>query len=151
MHFATLTKTVLAGIALHAGTATAIFECNADQHAFEPTKDKFVVHYTSIRDSNYDDGQPWVRICKPKGDLSGWNNVGPLKTPCKSDPATHLSTKQTGLRNELIVTNGEGCDSGSGHGLNGASMVYNDQVAVLEGSNGRCGPRDHGVTCEFNL
>lgn len=92
-----------------------------------------------------------MRICTPNSDLSGWVDVDPLQTPCSDDPATHLSTSQTGLNYELVVTNGEGCDSGSGHGLNGASIVYNDQTAVLEGSNGRCGDRDHGVTCEFDL
>lgn len=60
MHFTTLTQTIMAGLIFHAGTAAAIFECNADQHAFNPTKNKFVVHYTSIRDSNYANGQPWV-------------------------------------------------------------------------------------------
>lgn len=62
MYVATLAQTVLAGLVFHAGTAAAIFECNADQHAFNPTKNKFVVHYTSIRDSNYANGQPWVSI-----------------------------------------------------------------------------------------
>lgn len=41
--------------------AVALFDCNADQHAFPVTPGKFVVHYTSIRDSNYDD-DAWVRI-----------------------------------------------------------------------------------------
>lgn len=92
-----------------------------------------------------------MRICKPTSDLSGWVDVDPLQTLCSVEPATHLSTSQTGLNHELVVTNGEGCDPGSGHGLNGASIVYNDQTATLEGSNGRCGDRDHGVTCEFDL
>jgi hypothetical protein len=60
MYSISLPLTVLASLALHAGTAAAIFECNADQHAFNPTTNKFGVHYTSIRDSSYANGQPWV-------------------------------------------------------------------------------------------
>ncbi|KAI0534517.1 hypothetical protein GGR58DRAFT_505206 [Xylaria digitata] len=121
MHFSTLTQVIFAGL-LCAGSSVALFDCNKDQHAFDPADGKFVVHYTSIRDSNYKD-QPWVRICKPKG--NGWTNVEPLSTPCSNDPATSLSEDDTGLHHDLLVTNGEGCESGSGHGLNGASIAYN--------------------------
>lgn len=39
--------------------ANALFDCNSNQHAFPPTTGKFVVHYTSIRDTEID-GEPWV-------------------------------------------------------------------------------------------
>ncbi|KAI0194589.1 hypothetical protein F4808DRAFT_441346 [Astrocystis sublimbata] len=149
MHLSPLAKVVFAGL-LGAGSSTALFSCNSDQHAFPPMKGMFVVHYTSIRDSHYK-GQPWVRVCKPNADASGWIDVPALSTPCSNDPATILSTGQTGLHHNLGVTNGEGCDGHPGHGLNGASIAYNNQVAVLEGSNGRCGKRDKGVSCRFTL
>lgn len=34
-------------------TVTAIFDCNKDQHVYNPKDGKFVVHYTALRDSNY--------------------------------------------------------------------------------------------------
>ena len=58
MQFWTFPSTFLAVLSLGGG-ARALFDCNKDQHAFPPTAGKFVVHYTSIRDTNYK-GQPWV-------------------------------------------------------------------------------------------
>lgn len=47
-------------IAIAAATgANALFDCNSNQHAFPPTTGKFVVHYTSIRDTEID-GELWV-------------------------------------------------------------------------------------------
>lgn len=89
-----------------------------------------------------------MRICKPNG--SGWTNVAPQQTPCSADPATVLRAGAVGLHHDLQVTNGNGCNKGSSN-LNGASIAYHGQVAVLQASNGRCGKRDHGISCEFNL
>jgi len=44
---------------LYPNLASALFKC-ADQNDYKPTKGKFVVHYTSLRDSNFDGGRPWV-------------------------------------------------------------------------------------------
>lgn len=89
-----------------------------------------------------------MRICKPSG--GGWTNVAPLQTPCRDNPATVLKPGATGLRHDLSVTNGNGCVRSSSN-LAGASIAYNGQVAVLQASNGRCGPRNHGISCEFTL
>ncbi|KAI1737856.1 hypothetical protein F4680DRAFT_450530 [Xylaria scruposa] len=97
----------------YAGTATAIWDCRTDQHVCDPTEGKFVVHYTSIRDTEYN-GQPW-----------------------------------TGLNDDLVVTNGDGCDTDAS-GLSGASIAYGDQVINFASSGGACGPRDHGITCQFD-
>jgi len=89
-----------------------------------------------------------VRICRPNADGT-WDDVQPLQAPCTNSP-TSLSTGKTGLHHPLSVTNGNGCDKGSSN-LNGASIAYNGQVAVLQASGGKCGARDHGISCEFNL
>ena len=89
-----------------------------------------------------------VRICKPNG--NSWINVEAQQTPCSNDPATTLKAGAIGLHHDLRVTNGNGCNKDSSN-LNGASIAYNNQVAVLQASNGRCGKRDHGISCEFTL
>ena len=145
--------------------ANALFDCQSDQHAFDPTTGKFVVHYTSIRDTEYD-GEPWVRqnllnqeykiiiltiikirICKPSG--NGWEEVDPLTMDCVYDSYT-FKTERTGLRNPLIVFNGNGCDSDSSN-LDDASIRYGDQDVSLDGSDDNCGSRDHGISCQFDL
>ncbi|KAI0096633.1 hypothetical protein GGR51DRAFT_543085 [Nemania sp. FL0031] len=148
MYSKTVSSIVFAAVALYSGTATALFDCQTDQHAFPPTEGKFVVHYTSIRDSNYN-GQPWIRVCQPETD-GDWSEVDPIQTPCTADPSTTIPKEATGLEEDLIVTNGNGCDSGSSN-LDGASIAYGDQIAVLDGSAGKCGDRDHGISCEFDL
>ena len=41
-------------------SANALFDCNDDQHVFDPTPGKFVVHFTSASDSHYNGKEPWV-------------------------------------------------------------------------------------------
>ncbi|THU93811.1 hypothetical protein K435DRAFT_669576 [Dendrothele bispora CBS 962.96] len=141
----TISKALLISL-IYAGAASALFECNKDQHAFPPTRGKFVVHYASIRDTDFN-GLPWVRICRPNDGT--WTDVQPLQVPCNNSP-TSLSTGKTGLKHPLSVTNGNGCNAKSSN-LDGASIAYNGQVAVLQASGGKCGDRDHGISCEFDL
>ncbi|KAI0544052.1 hypothetical protein F4679DRAFT_577154 [Xylaria curta] len=147
MYCKTPISIAMAAVALYAGTATAIWDCRTDQHVYDPTEGKFVVHYTSIRDTEYN-GQPWIRVCLPE--ISGdWNQLDPFQTPCASNPATIISKAKTGLNDDLVVTNGDGCDTDAS-GLSGASIAYGDQVINLASSGGACGPRDHGITCQFD-
>ncbi|KAF7356314.1 hypothetical protein MVEN_00963700 [Mycena venus] len=148
MFFTFRTKMVLAA-ALYTATASAnLFECNSDQHAFPPKDGFFVVHYTSARDSSFNGGTPWIRICKPDGNI--WTDVNPLGVSCDADTSVSFSTAKTGLNHPFVVTNGNGCNKGSSN-LNGASMTYHGQTAVLQASNGLCGPRDNGISCQFAL
>lgn len=59
------TSTIAAAVLLLApSTVTAIFDCNKDQHQYNPEKGKFVVHYTARRDSNWPgsgNADSWVR------------------------------------------------------------------------------------------
>ncbi|OJI95885.1 hypothetical protein ASPVEDRAFT_77659 [Aspergillus versicolor CBS 583.65] len=126
--------------------ANALFDCNSNQHAFPPTTGRFVVHYTSIRDTEID-GEPWIRICKPSG--NGWSQVAPLTMDCASDKYT-FGTGDTGLRDSFTVVNGNGCNSDSSN-LSGAEMSYRGQKRSLSGSDSGCGKRDHGISCEFDL
>ncbi|KAF2252852.1 hypothetical protein BU26DRAFT_547499 [Trematosphaeria pertusa] len=129
--------------------AVALFDCNADQHAFPVTPGKFVVHYTSIRDSNYDD-DAWIRICKPNAQ-NKWDNVHPLGTQCGAGHPVTFSTSQTSLNHAFKVTNGNGCDWFSSN-LDDAAMDYNGQHRDLGADPAAgCGKRDHGISCEFDL
>lgn len=58
MHFSVLASTFLLA-ATGPIAVSAIFDCNEDQNAFDPVEGHFVVHYTSIRDTEYQD-MPWV-------------------------------------------------------------------------------------------
>ncbi|KAL4969882.1 uncharacterized protein BDV14DRAFT_195414 [Aspergillus stella-maris] len=127
---------------------SALFDCQSNQHAFPPTNGKFVVHYTSIRDTEID-GKPWIRICHPSG--NGWSQEAPLTMDCAaSNDQYTFGTGDTGLKTSFTVVNGNGCEDGSSN-LNGAQMKYGSQVVSLEGSSDNCGDRDHGISCEFNL
>ncbi|KAF9888904.1 hypothetical protein FE257_008274 [Aspergillus nanangensis] len=140
-----LAITLAAAIAAATG-ANALFDCNSNQHAFPPTAGKFVVHYTSIRDTEIN-GEPWVRICKPSG--NGWSQVDPLTMDCSQDKFK-FSRSQTGLRGNLYVVNGNGCNDDSSN-LDGALLSYNGQRRSLEGDDDNCGKRDHGISCEFSI
>ncbi|KAL4900666.1 hypothetical protein BDW74DRAFT_161321 [Aspergillus multicolor] len=134
-------------LALAAGT-TALFDCNSNQHAFPPTTGKFVVHYTSIRDTELD-GKPWIRICKPSG--NGWSQVPPLSMDCASAGDRYtFGTGYTGLKNSITVVNGNGCNDDSSN-LDGGSLKYGSQSRSLAGDDKGCGKRDHGISCEFDL
>ena len=87
-----------------------------------------------------------IRICKPSG--NGWSQVNPLSMDCASDEYT-FSTSQTGLGSSLTVVNGNGCNDDSSN-LDGASLSYGAQKRSLEGDDDNCGPRDHGISCEFS-
>ncbi|KAL4806375.1 hypothetical protein BDV18DRAFT_160444 [Aspergillus unguis] len=132
-------------LALAAGS-TALFDCNENQNAFDPTTGKFVVHYTSIRDSEYD-GKPWIRICTPVG--SGWDQVDPLTMDCDPDTES-FGTDKTGLKHSITVTNGNGCEPDKSN-LDGASIKYDGQTRSLKGDDDNCGKRSHGISCEFDL
>ncbi|KAL4942772.1 hypothetical protein BDV06DRAFT_235210 [Aspergillus oleicola] len=128
--------------------ANALFDCQSNQHAFPPTTGKFVVHYTSIRDTEID-GEPWIRICHPSG--NGWSQEEPLTMDCANENDEYnFGTGDTGLRNTLTVINGNGCDDGSSN-LNGGSLKYGGQTRSLKGDDDNCGDRDHGISCEFDL
>lgn len=88
-----------------------------------------------------------IRICKPSGD--GWTQVEPIPMDCTYNHYT-FNAAWTGLRNSITIYNGNGCDSDSSN-LDDASIVYGDQDVSLDGSSENCGPRDHGISCQFDL
>ncbi|KAL2864945.1 uncharacterized protein BJX67DRAFT_360171 [Aspergillus lucknowensis] len=63
---------------------------------------------------------------------------------------TTFSPDETGLDDNIRVIPGQGCDSYSTT-LNGASILYKDQGVNLQYGGDACGPRDHGITCEYGL
>ncbi|KAL4887584.1 hypothetical protein BJY04DRAFT_212614 [Aspergillus karnatakaensis] len=134
-----------AGLSLAIG-ATALWDCRSDQHVFPIDTSKFLVHFTSTRDSNYNARQTWIRICLPNNDGT-WTNVDPLGLSCAPKGDT-FSGDQTGLGADITVVGGEGC-SLTGNGLNGASISYKDQAVNLQYGGDACGPRSHGITCQF--
>ncbi|KAI3325242.1 hypothetical protein HD806DRAFT_553316 [Xylariaceae sp. AK1471] len=71
----TISSIAFAAIALSAGTATALLNCQTDQHAFDPTKIRF---YKSQTDGD-------------------WSEVDPLQTPCIAYPSTIIPKEATGL------------------------------------------------------
>ncbi|KAJ7478495.1 hypothetical protein FB451DRAFT_1172827 [Mycena latifolia] len=139
---------VAAGLLLFAGQSSAdLFDCNSDQHAFPPTPGKFVVHYTSIRDT--ETGKPWVRVCRP-ANAGDWDQSGVLESNCDAKQ-TSFGTGATGLKHTLTVIDGNGCNSDSSN-LDDAIIEYNGQEATLQSPrDGMCGPRDHGISCQFTL
>ncbi|KAF8209874.1 hypothetical protein K438DRAFT_1960096 [Mycena galopus ATCC 62051] len=148
MHF--LTASIAASLLLFAGQSWAdLFDCNSDQNAFPPTPGKFVVHYTSVRDSQTGDGKPWVRVCRP-ANTGGWDQAGVLECNCDASQ-TSFGVGDTGLKHTLTVVDGNGCNKHSSN-LDGASINYNGQEATLQSpSDDMCGPRDHGISCQFTL
>ncbi|KAL4887585.1 hypothetical protein BJY04DRAFT_212615 [Aspergillus karnatakaensis] len=120
--------------AIFALSTNALFECNENQKAFDPTAGKSVVHFTDARNSNYNDNEPWIRICKPNSS-GGWDNVQPLGIPCSTAGAKTFSTGQTGLQADFKVGLGSSCGSGA---LRGAYFEYKSVFIDLAGdySNG---------------
>ncbi|KAJ7280589.1 hypothetical protein C8J57DRAFT_1563446 [Mycena rebaudengoi] len=143
-----ITASIAAGLLIFARQSAAdLFDCNSDQNAFPPTPGKFVVHYTSIRDT--ETGKPWVRVCRPAND-GDWDQAGVLESNCDASQ-TSFGTGDTGLKHTLTVIDGNGCNSDSTN-LDGASIKYNGQEAILQSpADGMCGPRDHGISCQFIL
>ncbi|KAJ7149792.1 hypothetical protein C8R43DRAFT_1236371 [Mycena crocata] len=143
-----ITASFVAALFLFAGQSSAdLFDCNNDQHAFPPAPGKFVVHYTSVRDSAT--GKPWVRVCRP-ANSGDWDQSGVLESNCAASSKT-FSAGDTGLRSDLTVTDGNGCNSDSSN-LDGAIIEYNGQQATLQDpADDMCGPRDHGISCQFTL
>ncbi|KAJ7731975.1 hypothetical protein B0H16DRAFT_1023377 [Mycena metata] len=132
---------------LFVSQSSALFNCNDDQNAFPPTPGKFVVHYTSIRDTST--GKPWVRVCRPAAN-GNWDQSGVLESDCSAKQTTH-DKQATGLKQALTVIDGNGCNSDSSN-LDGAIIEYGSQNAVLQAPvKGQCGPRNHGISCQFNL
>ncbi|KAI1288068.1 hypothetical protein F5Y03DRAFT_98923 [Xylaria venustula] len=173
----TLISIAMAAIALYAGTATAIWDCKTNQHVYNPTEGKFLVHCRSVRDTKYN-GQPWVRtrsfshtperiISQQAEDVMTHNPsrntdssllardngrvalVGSVSDAVPCRPATIISSAKMGLKDDLSVTNGDGCDKDAS-GLSGASIGYGDRIIKLASSGGACSPRDHGITCQFD-
>ncbi|PKY07762.1 hypothetical protein P168DRAFT_322995 [Aspergillus campestris IBT 28561] len=93
---------------LFALSANALFDCNDDQHAFDPTRGKFVVHFTSASDSHYNGNEPWIRICLPN-DSGSWDNVDPLGIACETLGPKKFSPSQTRLKADLEVGLGDAC------------------------------------------
>ncbi|KAK7045111.1 hypothetical protein R3P38DRAFT_2882636 [Favolaschia claudopus] len=148
MQFSTSLNLVLATLLVFAtGSSADLFNCNDDQHAFPPTPGKFVVHYTSVRDSNT--GKPWVRVCRPANE-GNWDQSGVLETNC-DQKQTKFGTGETKLKHALAVTDGNGCNSGASN-LQGASIHYNGQhVNLQDPAKGKCGKRSHGISCQFTF
>ncbi|KAJ5294656.1 hypothetical protein PENANT_c006G04052 [Penicillium antarcticum] len=137
--------------ALFALTANALFDCNTDQHAFDPATGKFVVHFTSARDSHYNGNEPWIRICRPNSSGT-WDNIDPLGIPCDTAGAKTFSPSQTGLKGDLKVGLGDACAS-IGR-LAGSYLEYKSVFVDLDGDYGNgdvCGKRDHGRSCQLSL
>ncbi|KAL4805769.1 hypothetical protein BDV18DRAFT_160643 [Aspergillus unguis] len=141
-------KVALGALTLSSGLGVnALWDCRYNQHVFPVDLDKFVVHFTSRRDSNYNDHQSWVRICLPNED-GYWENVDPIGVSCAIKGDT-ISKDQTKLDADLRVVAGQGCNSYS-DALDGASITYKDQSINLMYGGDSCGPRDHGITCQFS-
>lgn len=60
---------------------------------------------------------------------------------------------EVGGSEPLIVANGEGgCDDDPKFGdLEGAYLKYNGLKIDLMNGGSHCGPRDRGISCEFDL
>ncbi|KAJ5294657.1 hypothetical protein N7508_009478 [Penicillium antarcticum] len=140
--------TMMGALALSLGIgANALWDCRTDQHVFPLDSDKFLVHFTSWRDSHYNDAQSWIRICLPNDDGT-WSNVDPLGLNCAPKGDT-FSPGQTDLDADIRVVGGSGCSGGEGGGLDGASINYKDQSINLQYGGDACGPRNHGITCQL--
>ncbi|KAJ5543348.1 hypothetical protein N7535_005776 [Penicillium sp. DV-2018c] len=136
--------------ALFALSANALFDCNKNQHAFDPTSGKFVVHFTTARDSHYNN-EPWIRICIPN-DSGSWDNVEPLAIPCDTAGPKKFSPSQTGLKADLKVGLGDACDKKGV--MKGSYLEYKTVTIDLHGNynNGNtCGKRDHGRSCQLEM
>ncbi|KAJ5543347.1 hypothetical protein N7535_005775 [Penicillium sp. DV-2018c] len=125
----------------------ALWTCGADQHVFPVDTSKFLVHFTRWSDSHYDGGTPWIRICLPNDDGT-WTDVEPLGLNCAPKGQT-FSPKETKLKADLNVVGGSGCTGNEDAGLDGASITYKDQKINLQHGGDACGPRNHGITCQF--
>lgn len=68
---------------------------------------------------------------------------------CSSSKPDTFDEDETSLDYPLVVANGNGCNPKSSN-LDNAYMVYHGQHRSLAGDDSDCGPRDHGITCQFD-
>ncbi|KAJ5748332.1 uncharacterized protein N7511_010028 [Penicillium nucicola] len=136
-----LTRMSILALSLGIGSS-ALWDCRTDQHVFPLDSNKFLVHFTSYRDSNYDGNQPWIRICLPNDDGT-WSNVDPLELNCAPKGDT-FSPDKTHLGADIRIVGGGGCSGGEHGGLDGASINYKDQSINLQyGGDASALPNDN--------
>ncbi|GKZ26039.1 hypothetical protein AbraIFM66951_003217 [Aspergillus brasiliensis] len=133
--------------------ASALWECDSglSDLGVEPADGTFWVHYTSVRDSNYQPNgeghvEPWIRVCNSKD--GSWESAQFAVTCTNFEGGSSQQTfdaSSIGLTQDIAVYNGEGCDE-SASDLKGGYIKYGTTTKSLQDG---CGERDHGVTCEF--
>ncbi|KAI0471038.1 hypothetical protein GGR56DRAFT_658695 [Xylariaceae sp. FL0804] len=147
MRFYSASVAVLTALSsLKGANAQSPWNCN-EEYTFKPTPGKFFVHYVSIRDSVL--LQPYISICLPNAEFNGFETAHGFECGCTGH-ARQLSPKQTKLDYYLEVFNGHGCDS-TAKDLENGYLEYNGKKVMMNDGGSDCGPRDGGISCQFDL